>query len=341
MEARALQCLLEQAVQQQVAADQQRQQQQQQDVAASALPAGNSSRSSSSSWKPPRQGQKAYRSRGGVSAASPLHHVAQLLSALAEARHTPKPQLAAVLWGATGSSLQTADVSSLVELLVALGELQLVPPAAWLEQFFAASSSSTVLQHYKPWQLSGSAAALGRLAAASAAQQQQSQQGGQRLADVPGCKAWVAATLATVQQHLPAFAARDLAALLSGLAALQPAVEAQQLQELLTELQSKLPRLNTAGLAATTEAAMVFHQQWRQQQQQQLSGGFIEALLREVAVKLPMFPADDLARVVLAVAASGTRPSGLWAEVRKGDGVGTAAAGCTALHSLQDGSSRG
>jgi hypothetical protein len=52
------------------------------------------------------------------------------------------------------------------------------------------------------------------------------------------------------------------------------------------------------------------------QQQQQQQGGFMEALVREVAVKLPVFPADDLARVLLAVAAAGARPSQLWLQVR-------------------------
>jgi hypothetical protein len=243
--------------------------------------------------------------------------------------------------------------------MIALGELQLVPPASWLQLYFAAASNAAL--QYRPWQLAGTAAAVGKLAVASRAgspQQQQQQQ--QPVADQTGCRVWVSAKLSAVVQQLSAFAARDLSALLSGLAALQVQVSSSQLQALLAEMQAKLPRLNTSGLAAVMEAVVALSQQQvaqqqqqvvvlplqQQQQQQQMAGqkevvnpptkaqqqqlhqqratppvlqvaaGFMDALLREVAVKLPVFPAEDLARVLLAVADAGVQPSQLWCQVR-------------------------
>jgi hypothetical protein len=255
------------------------------------------------------------------------------------------------MWGATAGCLAASDSGALCELIIALGELQLVPPASWLQLYFAAASNAAL--QYRPWQLAGTAAAVGKLAVASRAGSRPKQQQQQQVADQTGCKVWVGATLSAVVQQLPAFAARDLSALLSGLAALQVQVSSAQLQALLAEMQAKLPRLNTAGLAAVTEAVVDLCQQQVDQQQQQVegqqqqqqqvegqqedgiptkfaqqqqqqvtppvlhvAGGFMDALLREVAVKLPVFPAEDLARVLLAVAAAGVQPSQLWCQVR-------------------------
>jgi hypothetical protein len=66
----------------------------------------------------------------------------------------------------------------------------------------------------------------------------------------------------------------------------------------------------------------------KQQRQQQVQAGFMEALVREVAVKLPVFPADDLARVLLAVAAAGARPSQLWLQVLDWGVAGCVSKGC-------------
>lgn len=362
LEARAIQCLLQHSLKQQVAADQQQYQQQQgTEVSADVSSGAGSSRGDALPWQrlPQKQPQQQQSPRGGgrgrsrgagrgsTGSRSPnnrppaastsscqLQHVAQLLIALSEAKHPPRPQLAAVLWGATAGSLASADSATLVELVTALGELQLVPPAAWLQQYFIASSTNGVLATYRPWQLASSIAAVGRLAVAAGG----SQQGAVNSLD--GAAVWADALLGAVQQQLPSFAARDLAALLSGLAALRLQLRSSQVQLLLSELQGKLPRLNTAGLADVAEAVLAFstaqqqHQTeaagrsggqdmqmagQQQQQQAQTTADFREALLREVAVKLPVFPADDLARVLLAVAAAPpaeARPSQLWLQVR-------------------------
>jgi hypothetical protein len=312
MEARAVQCLLEQAVRQQVTYDQQQQEQAQ-------LPQQASSNVNKLRQQQQQQsvlGRAKLQGSDRSTAACQLHHVAQLLTALAEARHTPKPQLSVVLWSATQGSLAAADAASLVELIASLGELQLVPPVSWLQQFFSAVGSTSVLQQCRPWQLASTVAAVGSLAAASRGSQLQQQRQEHQLSDVVGCRAWVEASLAAVQQHLPGFAARDLSAYLSGLAALQVQVGSAQVQLLLSELQGKLPRLNPAALADVTEAVVSFSRQWQQQQGQHVSAsGFMQALLREVAVKLPVFPAEELARVLLAVAASDAQPSQLWLQV--------------------------
>jgi hypothetical protein len=313
MESRAVQCLLEHAVREQVTYDQQQQEQ-----AQLTQPAGsNVNKLQQQQQQQSVSGRAKVQGSNRSPAACQLHHVAQLLTALAEARHSPKPQLSAVLWSATQGSLAAADAASLVELIASLGELQLVPPDVWLQQFFAAVGSATVLQQCRPWQLAATVAAVGRLAAATRGSQPQQQRQQQQLSNVAGCRVWVEASLAAVQQHLPGFAARDLSALLSGLAALQVQVGAAQVQLLLSELQGKLPRLNSAGLADVTEAVVAFSRQWQQQGQQVSASGFMEALLREVAVKLPVFPAEDLARVLLAVADSDAQPSQLWLQVSR------------------------
>jgi hypothetical protein len=346
MQDRAVHCLLEQAVRHQVTSDQQQQQQ---------APAGTSPGvDTGSSWRPLRQpqqraaaapaagrrgggsgGRRDAPSSGRLAAGCQLHDVAQLLSALAEARHAPKPQLVAALWGATAASLAPVNASSLTELLVALGELRLVPPLAWMRQLYAATQAAAAGEQYRPWQLAASVDAVGRLAAAGmlgATQgaagraqppmHQQQPQDQQRLAGVQECTAWVAAMLQCAERFLAgtpqrSFAARDLVACLTGIAALQPVLAsssdaslAQSLRGILAALQGNLARLNTGGLTAAFEAAVALRQQ------QQVPDGFVQALLLEVAVKLPVFPADHMARVLHCAVASHVAPSPLWLQVR-------------------------
>lgn len=341
----AVHCLIEQAVRCQVSQDQMQQGQQQQRDAVQLLGGSPTTGSSSSSSYTDRLGDsRSY-------AACQLHTIAQLLTAFAEARHSPKPQLSAALWGATASSLAAADVSSLVELLSALGELQLVPPASWMGQYY--SSTAVHLQQqgrYKPWQLAESVKALGGLVKAGlqcgsssevhlyAQQQEQQQQHADVLAEptltagaapegLPhwDCAAWVAAVVAVIHQQLTFFAARDIAALLCGLASLQLPLDAQQLQPILHEAQQKLSRLNTAGLAMLAEAAVELDKQQQQQQQLEsaeqqqqpvlLTADWMGAFLQEAAVKFPVFPAEDLARLLIAMSrCSVCRPSSLWFE---------------------------
>jgi hypothetical protein len=321
MQDRAVQCLLEQAVRLQVAADEQQQQQ------------GNGGSRQAGSWRPHRQQQQQQQRLGTAGRSKQrtgswqLRDVAQLLSALAEARHAVKPQLTAALWGATAASLAAADAAALTELLVALGELQLVPPAAWIQRYYAATSAGARRAvGYRPWQIAASVAALGRLAAAglpccSSAPQQQQQQDG-----VQDCSAWVVWMLRAADPHLQqgsgqhSFAPRDLVALLSGVAALQLQDSPARCEHILAALQGVLPRLNTAGLADAFEAVAALQQQQRQQAQVQaqlvLPDGLWQALLTEVAVKLPVFPADHLARVLQCVAACpGLQPTPLWLQV--------------------------
>uniref|UniRef100_A0A383WE98 Uncharacterized protein n=1 Tax=Tetradesmus obliquus TaxID=3088 RepID=A0A383WE98_TETOB len=312
LEEQAVACLVEQAVRVQVTQGQRQQQQQLDDNAAAEGGSSNLRRSSSSNNS---------RSPAGCR----LHDVAQLLAAFAEARHSPAPQLAAALWGATADSLAAADVAALVELLTALGELQLVPPGSWMQQYYCSTTSH--LGQYRPWQLAASAAAVGKLVQAGRSGTSQPtilQQQNAAAADETRAAEWVSAVLQQVQRQLPAFAARDLAALLSGLAALQLPLAASQLAAICSEAQQKLPRLNTAGLAALLTAVVNLQQQ-QQQQQQQASGGsaavaelltaeWAGAFLRETAAKLPVFPADDLAAVLLALRASGLQPSALWLQ---------------------------
>jgi hypothetical protein len=102
------------------------------------------------------------------------------------------------------------------------------------------------------------------------------------------------------------------------------------------EAQQKLSRLNTAGLAALLTAVVKLEQQQQQQQGGAVSAPVLltaewgEAFLRETAAKLPVFPADDLAAVLLALRASGLQPSALWLEA-------AAAQLCSKLTLLQPG----
>jgi hypothetical protein len=326
MQEQAVQCLVEQAVWAQVT-EGQRQQQQQLDVDAAAAAAGSTSNAPQQGIGSAVRSSSSSRSPAGCQ----LHDVAQLLAALAEARHSPAPQLAAALWGATANSLAVADVAALVELLTALGELQLVPPTSWMQQYYG--STAVHLGQYRPWQLAASVAAVGKLVQAASSSsvspsttQQQQQEAS--AAEVAGSSEWVTVVLQEVQRQLPAFAARDLAALLAGLAALQLPLAASQLGGICNEAQQKLPRLNTAGLASLLTAVVTLEQQQQQQQQQQgvdagagdsaptaavlLTDDWAQSFLREVAAKLPVFPADDLAAVLLALRASGLQPSELW-----------------------------
>ncbi|KAF6252112.1 hypothetical protein COO60DRAFT_558941 [Scenedesmus sp. NREL 46B-D3] len=165
MQQQAVQCLVEQAVRVQVS---QGQQQQQQQLSRDAAAVAAAVSSSNAQQQQQQQQQAPVATRSGSSSRSAagcrLHDVAQLLAALAEARHSPAPQLAAALWGATANSLAAADVAALVELLSALGGLQLVPPASWMEQYYR--STAVHLAQYRPWQLAASVAAVGKLAQA-------------------------------------------------------------------------------------------------------------------------------------------------------------------------------
>ena len=121
--------------------------------------------SSSSSRRPGRSKRKAAgRGRGYTSSSSRdlPKHVAVLLSAFAEARQQPTPALASLLLDAAAAGgLEQQDTKVLVELLVSLGELQLVPDSAWLGSYCRASISR--LGQYSGWQLANSVFAFGKL----------------------------------------------------------------------------------------------------------------------------------------------------------------------------------
>jgi hypothetical protein len=302
----AVQCLIEQAVRHHVVVETSQQQQQQDGERRTAAEPENFA-------------------AGGAAddAGGQLQAVAALLTAIAEAKHVPQPQLAAALWGATGPTLIAAGTASLVDVMTALGELQLVPPGSWMQQYF----SSTVgrLEQYRPWQLAVSVAAIGNLTAAGLTgcrqQQQQQQQQHHTAGAGVDCAGWVQAVLSVVEKRLRDFSARDLAALLGGLAALQLQLPAPQLQLLLAEAKEKLPRFNPAGLAGITQAVVQLEQQHQQYCGGRSSSGslllseaWMGALLREAAQKLPVFAAHDLCGLLVAVQGSGFRPSSLWVE---------------------------
>lgn len=342
----AISCLIEQAVRYQIVSDHTQQEQQHirtTDMATAAAASGGQHSS-----KPPVNSRRAMPRIDRRLVDCQLHGIAQLLTAFAEAKHSPKPQLSAALWGATASSLAVADAWALVQLLSALGELGLVPPGSWMQQYY--SRTATLLQQqgqYRPWQLSESIEALGRLVQAgmdrcnSSNMQQQGSQADLQETSTTGsdtgvsvalnCCAWVSVVLLRAQQQLTSLSARDLAVLLSGLAALHLPLAPQQLDPFFAEVQQKLPRLNTAGLAMLAEAAAQLNRQqlvYSSQQVQavaqqssvqelpvQLTERWNKALLHETLVKLPMFPADDLARLVIALSGTSTcRPSHAWLE---------------------------
>lgn len=267
----------------------------------------------------------------------------RLLGALAAARQPPEPRLAAALLAAARAEFARLSTWQLTDLLVALGELQVAPPPAWLGAYLDATAARLQVDGdcssgaYGPRELAASVAALGALQRTAAlrgaprawqAPEQAAAAAAAAAALEARCGAWVSAALAAASAQLPAFGARDLAALLSGLACLPPgaAPGAAALAAILAETGAKLGRFDAHGLAALLEAvtALAEVQQAQRQQLQQspalaegepdraayVDPSWLAAYFSIVSSKLPVFSGADLLCVLRALALASSGGSG-------------------------------
>jgi hypothetical protein len=107
-------------------------------------------------------GSSSSSSRSSLAIKELPKHVSVLLAAFAEARQQPSPALGSLLLAAAAAGdLSQQETRVLVELLVSLGELQLVPDTSWLALYCRASVGR--LEKYSGWQVAASVFAFGKL----------------------------------------------------------------------------------------------------------------------------------------------------------------------------------
>lgn len=253
-----------------------------------------------------------------------------LLTALSEARHKPSAEWGDCILQCVAPQLCKLDMQHLVDLVAAMRDMELSPSHGWLMQYYEVTANK--LSGYKPWQLATSMLALGAIGTGVNASQ-----------DCAAAQAgWVHQAVAAAMPQLASFGARDMSAFLCGLQALHARVGHQVIIALLQESLIKLPRFNGDGLSRLLGSLLLLTGKATKQQSPLNSSGihsgtasiiastppaaaaaagsqvttlnsqWMEAYLREIAVKLPVFGAEELTRILVAVAQSGYTPTSVW-----------------------------
>jgi hypothetical protein len=223
-------------------------------------------------------------------------------------------------------------------LLSALARVRLAPSSGWLSAFARATLPSAAA--FAPWQAAGCVEALGALVVVQPQPEQQSQGAGaggsalslasgggggkqqhqesQMLLLPEGLGEWLAAALAAVEAQLPQLGARELAALLRGLARLLPYEDSQARQAAARALpllmqraagqgDNLLRRFGAGDLAGLQQSAVAV---WLRsggsggEDDGPLSDAWLALWCAEATQKLPVMSASELVRVLDGLAAT-------------------------------------